>query len=87
MVFIDTNIWVYALSSQDHAKKKVAVELIGSHYDSLVLLKPAGGTLDDGEGLRQYLRKAGLNCIVFVFHQLVGLRSKLLLFPDRDILS
>ena len=32
MVFIDTNIWVYALSSQDHAKKKVAVELIAKSY-------------------------------------------------------
>ncbi|MBR4653531.1 MAG: PIN domain-containing protein [Kiritimatiellae bacterium] len=32
MVFIDTNIWVYALSSQDHAKKKVAVELIAKTY-------------------------------------------------------
>ena len=32
MVFIDTNVWVYALSSQDHAKKKVAVELIAKAY-------------------------------------------------------
>ena len=32
MVFIDTNVWVYALSSQDHAKKKVAVELIAKTY-------------------------------------------------------
>jgi len=32
MVFIDTNVWVYALSSQDHAKKNVAVELIAKTY-------------------------------------------------------
>ena len=32
MVFIDTNIWVYALSEQDHAKKKVAVDLISRSY-------------------------------------------------------
>ena len=32
MVFIDTNVWVYALSSQDHAKKKAAIELITTSY-------------------------------------------------------
>lgn len=32
MVFIDTNVWVYALSMQDHAKKKVAVDLIAKAY-------------------------------------------------------
>ena len=32
MVFIDTNIWVYALSAQNHAKKKVAVDLIAKSY-------------------------------------------------------
>ena len=32
MVFIDTNIWVYALSAQDHAKKKIAVDLISRSY-------------------------------------------------------
>lgn len=32
MVFIDTNIWVYALSSQDHAKKNIAVEMIAKSY-------------------------------------------------------
>ena len=32
MVFIDTNIWVYALSAQNHAKKKVAVDLISRSY-------------------------------------------------------
>ena len=32
MVFIDTNIWVYALSAQNHAKKKVAVNLIAKSY-------------------------------------------------------
>ncbi len=32
MVFIDTNIWVYALSAQDHAKKNIAVELIAKAY-------------------------------------------------------
>ena len=32
MVFIDTNVWVYALSAQDHAKKKVAVDLIAKSY-------------------------------------------------------
>ena len=28
MKFIDTNVWVYALTEQDHAKKKIAAELI-----------------------------------------------------------
>ncbi len=32
MVFIDTNVWVYALSAQNHAKKKVAVNLIAKSY-------------------------------------------------------
>lgn len=32
MVFIDTNVWVYALSAQDHAKKNVAVELIARAF-------------------------------------------------------
>ena len=32
MVFIDTNVWVYALSSQDHAKKNAAVDLIAKSY-------------------------------------------------------
>ena len=32
MVFIDTNVWVYALSAQNHAKKKVAVDLIAKSY-------------------------------------------------------
>ena len=32
MVFIDTNVWVYALSAQDHAKKEVAVDLIAKSY-------------------------------------------------------
>jgi predicted nucleic acid-binding protein len=32
MVFIDTNVWVYALSAQDHEKKKVAVDLIAKSY-------------------------------------------------------
>ncbi len=32
MVFIDTNVWVYALSSQDHLKKNVAIELIAKSY-------------------------------------------------------
>ena len=32
MVFIDTNVWVYALSSQDHQKKNVAIELIAKSY-------------------------------------------------------
>ena len=32
MVFIDTNVWVYALSGQDHAKRKIAIELIASTY-------------------------------------------------------
>jgi len=32
MVFIDTNIWVYALSEQDHAKKKIATDLIVASY-------------------------------------------------------
>ena len=32
MVFIDTNVWVYALSAPDHSKKNVAVELIAKLY-------------------------------------------------------
>lgn len=28
MTFIDTNVWVYALTDQDHAKKRKAAELI-----------------------------------------------------------
>ena len=32
MVFIDTNVWVYALSAQDHVKKSKAVELIAKSY-------------------------------------------------------
>ena len=32
MVFIDTNVWVYALSAQDHKKKKIAVDLIAKSY-------------------------------------------------------
>lgn len=32
MVFIDTNVWVYALSGQDHAKRRTAIDLISSSY-------------------------------------------------------
>ena len=32
MVFIDTNVWVYALSEQDHEKKAVAIDLITKSY-------------------------------------------------------
>lgn len=32
MVFIDTNVWVYALSGQDHAKRDSAIELIARSY-------------------------------------------------------
>ena len=32
MVFIDTNVWVYALSGQDHAKREIAIELIARTY-------------------------------------------------------
>ena len=32
MVFIDTNVWVYALSAQDHAKKGIAIDLISKSY-------------------------------------------------------
>ena len=32
MVFIDTNVWVYALSGQDHAKRQIAIELIARTY-------------------------------------------------------
>jgi len=32
MVFIDTNVWIYALSVQNHAKKKAAVNLIAKSY-------------------------------------------------------
>ena len=32
MVFIDTNVWVYALSNQDHVKKSVAIDLIAKSF-------------------------------------------------------
>lgn len=32
MVFIDTNVWVYALSGQDHGKRAVAIDLIARSY-------------------------------------------------------
>lgn len=32
MKFIDTNVWVYALTEQDHAKKKIAAALISKTY-------------------------------------------------------
>ena len=32
MVFIDTNVWVCALSAQDHAKKGIAIDLISKSY-------------------------------------------------------
>lgn len=32
MVFIDTNVWVYALSGQDHAKRRTAIDLISRSY-------------------------------------------------------
>lgn len=32
MVFIDTNVWVYALSGQDHAKRDVAIDLIARSF-------------------------------------------------------
>ena len=32
MKFIDTNVWVYALTEQDHAKKRIAAELISKTY-------------------------------------------------------
>ena len=32
MVFIDTNVWVYALSSQDNVKRNVAIEIIAKSY-------------------------------------------------------
>lgn len=32
MKFIDTNVWVYALTEQDHARKKIAAELISKTY-------------------------------------------------------
>ena len=32
MVFIDTNVWVYALSEQDHEKKTIAIDLIARSY-------------------------------------------------------
>ncbi len=37
MVFIDTNVWVYALSGQDHGKRAVAIDLIaGSYRDDVI---------------------------------------------------
>lgn len=32
MVFIDTNVWVYALSGQDHAKRDAAIDLIARSF-------------------------------------------------------
>ena len=32
MKFIDTNVWIYALTEQDHARKKIAAELISKTY-------------------------------------------------------
>ena len=32
MKFIDSNVWVYALTEQDHARKKIAAELISKTY-------------------------------------------------------
>ena len=32
MKFIDTNVWVYALTEQDYARKKIAAELISKTY-------------------------------------------------------
>ena len=32
MVFIDTNVWVYALSPQDHVKRNTAVDIIAKSY-------------------------------------------------------
>ena len=32
MTFVDTNVWVYALTEQDHAKKKKAAELISRTF-------------------------------------------------------
>ena len=32
MVFIDTNVWIYALSAQDHAKRDVAIALIAQSF-------------------------------------------------------
>lgn len=32
MVFIDTNVWVYALSGQDNVKRRTAIDLIASSY-------------------------------------------------------
>ena len=32
MKFIDTNVWVYALTEQDHVKKRIAAELISKTY-------------------------------------------------------
>ena len=32
MVFIDTNVWVYALGGQDHVKKGIAIDLIAKSF-------------------------------------------------------
>ena len=32
MVFIDTNVWVYALSGQDNAKRGIAIDLIAKSF-------------------------------------------------------
>ena len=34
MVFIDTNVWVYALSGQDNVKRRIAIDLIAKSYRS-----------------------------------------------------
>ena len=32
MVFIDTNVWVYALSGQDNVKRRIAIDLIAKSF-------------------------------------------------------
>lgn len=36
-ILIDSNVWIYLASKQDDRKKKLAGELIGSHFNSIIL--------------------------------------------------
>ena len=36
-ILIDSNVWIYLASKQDERKKKIAVELIDSHFNSIIL--------------------------------------------------
>ena len=36
-ILIDSNVWIYLASKQDERKKKIAGELIDSHFNSIIL--------------------------------------------------